>query len=81
MFRKCQGFIEKVGEIRFNKVKLRQVNKFNNLLKKEGNITGISTQFSSSQAGRFTPSSGQHYFPGSQHSSLGRKQFSGFPGR
>ena len=55
MFRKCQGFIEKVGEIRFNKVKHRQVNKFNNLLRKEGNITGVSTQlttFSSSQAGR-----------------------------
>ena len=75
MFRKCQGFVEKVGEIRFNKVKLRQVNKFNNLLRKEGNITGVSTQltaFSSSQAGRqadrFPPSWGQHYFPGSQHS-------------
>ena len=51
MFRKYQGFIEKVGEIRFNKVKQRHVNK----LRKEGNITGVSTQlmaFSSSQAGR-----------------------------
>ena len=44
MFSKCQGFIEKVGEIRFNKVKHRQANKFNNLLRKEGNITGLSTQ-------------------------------------
>ena len=64
MFRKCQGFIEKVGEIRFNKVKSRQVNKFNNLVKKEGNITGTSSQittFGSSQAGR-------HSFSGSQHS-------------
>ena len=26
MFRECQGFIEKVGKIRFNKVKHRQVN-------------------------------------------------------
>ena len=55
MFRKCQGFIEKVGEIRFNKVKNRQVNKFNNLSRKEGNITGVSTQlttFSSSQPSR-----------------------------
>ena len=51
-FRECQGFVEKVGEIRFNKVKQRQSNKFNNLLKKEGNITGVSTQYSSSQAGR-----------------------------
>ena len=40
MLRECQGFVEKVGEIRFNKVKQRQVNKFNNLLRKEGNITG-----------------------------------------
>ena len=67
-FRKCQGFIEKVGEIRFNKVKHRQVNKFNNLLRKEGNITGVSTQlttFSLSQAGRQV-GRGQCYFPGSQ---------------
>ena len=55
MFRKYQGFIENVGEIRFNKVKYRQVNMFNNLLRKEGNITGVYTQltvFSSSQTGR-----------------------------
>ena len=51
MLRECQGFIEKVGEIRFNKVKQRQVNKFNNLLRKEGNITGVST-LSSFQTGR-----------------------------
>ena len=56
--RECQGFIEKVGEIRFTKVKQRQLNKFNNLLnKKEGNITGVSSLNSShnlvsSQAGR-----------------------------
>ena len=38
--RECQGFIDKVGEIRFTKVKQRQVNKYNILLnKKEGNIT------------------------------------------
>ena len=48
--RECQGFIEKVGEIRFTKFKQRQLNKFNNLLnKKEGNITGVSTQLNSSQ--------------------------------
>ena len=56
--RECQGFIEKVGEIRFTKVKQRQLNKFNNLLnKKEGNVTGVSSLNSSqslvsSQAGR-----------------------------
>ena len=38
--RECQGFIDKVGEIRFTKVKQRQLNKYNSLLnKKEGNIT------------------------------------------
>ena len=38
--RECQGFIDKVGEIRFTKVKQRHLNKYNILLnKKEGNIT------------------------------------------
>ena len=38
--RECQGFIDKVGEIRFTKVRQRQLNKYNMLLnKKEGNIT------------------------------------------
>ena len=38
--RECQGFINKVSEIRFNKVRQRQLNMFNNLInKKEGNIT------------------------------------------
>ena len=41
-----------LGEIRFNKVKNKQVNKYNNLIRKEGNITGLTTTFSSSQAGR-----------------------------
>ena len=41
--RECQGFIDKVSEIRFNKVKLRQIKKFQNLVnKKEGNITWSS---------------------------------------
>ena len=44
-YRKCQGFIEKVKELRFKKVKDGQVRKFNNLLnKKEGNITWQSSQ-------------------------------------
>ena len=35
--RECQGFNEKVGEIRFTKVKQRQLNKYNILInKKEG---------------------------------------------
>ena len=43
-YRKCQEFIEKVKELRFKKVKDRQVRKFNNLLnKKVGNITWQSS--------------------------------------
>ena len=35
----CQGFINKVSKLRFNKVKQRQINKLNHLVsKKEGNI-------------------------------------------
>ena len=38
--RECQDFVDKVGEIRFNKVKLRQLNKLNlQTIRKEGNIT------------------------------------------
>ena len=38
--RECQGFINKVSEIRFSKVRQRQLNKFNILInKKEGKIT------------------------------------------
>ena len=38
--RECQGFVDKVGETRFNKVKNRQIKKFQILVnKKEGNIT------------------------------------------
>ena len=38
--RECQGFINKVSEIRFTKVRQRQLNKFNILInKKEGNVT------------------------------------------
>ena len=49
--RECQGFIDKVSEIRFNKVKQRQLNKFQNLVnKKERNITRVSNN-NSPQAG------------------------------
>ena len=42
--RECQDFVDKVGEIRFNKVKQRQLNKFNLLtVRKEGNITRSNT--------------------------------------
>ena len=57
--RKCQGFIDKVGEIRFTKIRQRQLNKYNMLLnKKEGNITRANANNPSnsnnlaSQAGR-----------------------------
>ena len=37
---KCQDFIDKVSELRFLKIKDRQISKFNRLLlKKEGNVT------------------------------------------
>ena len=69
-FRECQGFIDKVGEIRFTKVKQRQLNKFNNLLnKKEGNITranSLNPPNLAFQAGRQAGSS----------SPQGRKQLS-----
>ena len=71
-FRICQVFVDKVDKFRFNKVKSRQVNRFNNLVcKKEGNITLETSQSnrviaSSSQAGSHPPSEGQCYFPGSQ---------------
>ena len=48
--RECQGFVDKVGEIRFNKVKQRQLNKFQNLVnKKEVNITRVSNNNSPKQ--------------------------------
>ena len=47
----CQHFINKVSELRFNKVKQRQINKLNHLVsKKEGNITNnitLNRQFQS----------------------------------
>ena len=44
-YQECQEFIEKIKEKRFIKVRERQVRKLNNLInKKEGNITGQSSQ-------------------------------------
>ena len=44
-YQKCQEFIEKIKEKRFNKVKERQVRKLTNLIiKKEGGITWHSSQ-------------------------------------
>ena len=55
-YRKCQEFIEKVKELRFKKVKDRQIRKFNNLLnKKEGNITWKSSPHT---GGQVTPATG-----------------------
>ena len=54
-YRKCQEFIE-VKELRFKKVKDRQVRKFNHLLnKKEGNITWQSSPHTDRQV---TPAAG-----------------------
>ena len=63
--REYQGFIEKAGEIRFTKVKQRQINKCNNLPnKKGGNITRINSprNLAVSQAGV--------HFPPGERSSL-----------
>ena len=49
---KCQQFIDKLSELRFLKIKERQVNKFNRLLlKKEGNITWLCSPHAGRQAG------------------------------
>ena len=49
---KCQQFIDKVSELRFLKIKERQVNKFNRLLlTKQVNITWFSTVPTPTQAG------------------------------
>ena len=78
--RECQGFVDKVGEIRFTKVKQRQLNKFNNLLnKKEGNITNspLNLAFQTGrQAGTHLPpgEGGSLSEAGSQASQAGTSQ-------
>ena len=53
----CQGFINKVSELRFNKVKQRQINKLNYLgSKKEGNITITSNNITPNRQGQSPPS-------------------------
>ena len=64
----CQGFVDKVSEIRFTKVRQRQLNKYNMLLnKKEGNITRAHainlTNNLASQAGRQSDRQGHAYLP------------------
>ena len=57
--RECQDFVDKVGEIRFNKVKQRQLNKFNLLInRKEGNITRSNN--TNSNTNNLTIQSGSH---------------------
>ena len=52
--RECQGFIDKVGEIRFTKVRKRWLNKYNMLQnKKEGNITNNLASQASRQASAY----------------------------
>ena len=54
----CQGFINKVSELRFNKVKQRQINKLNHLVsKKEGNITIASNNITINRQVQSPPSS------------------------
>ena len=57
--RECQDFVDKVGEIRFNKVKQWQLNKFNLLInRKEGNITRSNN--TNSNTNNLTIQSGSH---------------------
>ena len=54
----CQGFINKVSELRFNEVKQRQINKLNHLVsKKEGNITIASNNITLNRQVQSPPSS------------------------
>ena len=54
----CQGFINKVSELRFNKVKQRQINKLNYLVaKKEGSITITSNNTTPNRQVQSPPSS------------------------
>ena len=58
---KCQQFIDKVSELRFLKIRERQINKFNRLLlKKEGNITWFTTRANpqAGSAGAVLPQAG-----------------------
>ena len=66
--RECQGFVDKVGEIRFTKVKQRQLNKFNILInKKEGNITRSNSTNSTNLASQ---AGGQALLPPREGSNL-----------
>ena len=86
--RECQDFVDKVGEIRFNKVKQRKLNKFNLLtIRKEGNITRSNTNLNNhnlnsqtnSQVNQISPSQGRKYSSPGLSSPQGRQQV--FPGR
>ena len=83
--RECQGFVDKVSEIRFSKVRQRQFNKFNILInKKEGNITRANainlTNNLASQAGR-QASTSLPSREGSNPSQTGRQALSFPPGK
>ena len=54
----CQGFINKVSELRFNNVKQRQINKLNHLVsKKEGNIAIASNNITINRQAQSPPRS------------------------
>ena len=58
----CQELMDKVREFRYLKVRERQINKFNGLLQKEGNITWKRTP---------NPQPGSSAGPGSTNPQLG----------
>ena len=72
----CQGFINKVSKLRFNKVKQRQINKLNHLVsKKEGNIA-IAIANNNINRQVQPPQFPQPYSGHCSPSSWGRKQLS-----
>ena len=60
----CQGFINKVSELRFNKVKQRQINKLNHLVaKREGNITNPINRLAQFSANSHNPTPANAVLP------------------
>ena len=71
----CQDFINKVSELRFNKVKQRQINKLNHLVtKKEGNITISNNKYNYKQVSSIHAQPPQPYSGHCSPSPQGRRQ-------
>ena len=53
--KECHELIDKVSEFRHSKVKQRQINKFNRLIIKDGNITCSGSQNAQASAAPWQP--------------------------